>query len=141
MFCAMSHRFIHSPLLFASLMVYCPTLVCSIPMPGPNSALKPHPMICMLLSDLMTFWIMHVVGLVDVMVTVTAMWHVHAQQSNRLLVDCDRRCNGTLADELRPVYSVFPSLVYNDRNSVFVVVFSSAHDDVTFIRLPYLFFF
>ena len=92
------------------------------------------------LSDLMTFWIMSW-AFFDVMVSINVVVHVHAQQSDRLLVDRGRRCNGTLADELRAVYSVSEFLVYNDRNSMFAIVFSSAHDNVSLIRLRKLFFF
>ena len=86
----------------------------------------------------MTFWIMSW-AFFDVMVSINVVGHVHGQQSDRLLVDRGRRCHGTLADELRPIYSVSEFLVYNDRNSMFVIVFSSAPDNVSLIRLPKLF--
>ena len=59
----------------------------------------------------------HAICLFDLMIWVATVWHVRADQGLRLLTGC---CNDTLADAFYPFHSVSPSVVHDDRHTVFV---------------------
>ena len=92
-----------------------PTLTRSTSVFGPNSALKSLPMNCM-------FFL---------------LGEVHAHQHFSLVVVCNQCYNGTFADVFCQ-QDLSPSLVQWDSNSMFVLEFSSFHENVLLVCLPNL---
>ena len=88
-FCAMSHCFIHSPLLFASLTACCPTTLNTNAWSKFSvevSADDLHAILGLGLGDSLD----HVVCLLHMVVSKTTVWHSHTQQSDGLIVDSGR---------------------------------------------------
>ena len=65
------------------------------------------------------------------------MEKVHTHQLDVLTVHQDRGCDGTFVDVLSVDDSFPPPFVQHYSDSVFVVVFSSSHEDVFMMCLPY----
>ena len=76
------------------------------------------------------------VHLLDVVIRIFRVWVVHTHQIDVLTVDQDRGLDGTLVDVLGVNNSFSPPFVQHDPNSMFVIVFSSSHEDVFVLRLP-----
>ena len=51
----------------------------------------------------------HVVCLLNMVVCISTVWHVHTHQGDTLRVDSDRGCSGTFADVVCPVSCAFTS--------------------------------
>ena len=62
---------------------------------------------------------------------------MHTHQLDVLTVHQDRGSDGTFVDVLGVDDSFPPPFVQHNSNSVFVVVFSSSHEDVLMMCLPY----
>ena len=78
------------------------------------------------------------VHLFDVVVRVLRVWEIHAHQFNTTSVDHDRCFDGALTDVIGVDNSFPPPSVQHDSNSVFVLVFSSTHEDVVVMCFPNL---
>ena len=76
------------------------------------------------------------VHLLDVVIRIFRVWEVHTHQIDVLTVDQDRGLDGTLVDVFGVNNSFSPHFVQHDPNSMFVIVFSSSHEDVSVLRLP-----
>ena len=66
----------------------------------------------------------------DVVIRIFRVWEVHTHQFDVLTVYQDRGNDGTLVDVLSVNNSFPPPFVQHNSDSVFVVVFSSSHEDV-----------
>ena len=71
-------------------------------------------------------------------VRILRVWEVHTHQVNATAVDHDRCFDAALIDVVGVDNSFPPPSVQHDSNSVFVLVFSSTHEDVVMMRFPNL---
>ena len=76
------------------------------------------------------------VHLLNVVTRKFRVWEVHTHQFDVLAVYQDRGSDGTFIDALNVNNSFPPPFVQNDSNPVFVVLFSSSHEDVFVMCLP-----
>ena len=103
--CNISQCFIQSPLLCPPLSVCVPTLVDSVPHPGPSSALKSPPTI-----------------------RISRVAEVNTHQFDALVVYHDRGSDGPFVDVFG-IDNLLPQLpVQHNSNSVFVAIFSCTHE-------------
>ena len=70
------------------------------------------------------------------MICIFRVWQVHTHQFDVLTLNQDRGSNDTLVDVLDVNNSFPPYFVQYDSNTVFVIVFSSSHEDVFVTCFP-----
>ena len=120
--------------------MYLPTLIHSVPCPGPNSALKSPPILGMYFFAICRVFLDRFVHFLDIMVRISRVGEVHTHQFDALVVDHDCGGDDTFVDVFSVNYSLPPLLVQHDTNAVFVVVSSCTHEYVFVMCLPYLCF-
>ena len=122
-FCNINHCFNQSPLRFDSLRVCLPTLMCSIPIPRPSSALKSPPTICMFFEDLVIFSIE--------LYTFSTCWSAYPERGKYTLTNVIR-CLLTVID-----VAMARSLIYSVHLIFFRhVLFKSFASQCSFSNFP-----